>query len=76
MARVAQEGFLTFSDAYGRILAQERSSELPAAMLLRDIHSGPGPTFYTRTGDWFGRINVVLLIVLFAMAPSKLATRS
>ncbi|MGA2595986.1 MAG: nitrilase-related carbon-nitrogen hydrolase [Bryobacteraceae bacterium] len=76
MARVAQEGFLNFSDAYGRILAQERSSELPAAMMLRDIHPGPGPTFYTRTGDWFGRINVVLLIVVLAMAPSKLATRS
>ena len=76
MAHVAQEGYLNFSDAYGRILAQQRSSELPAALLLRDIHPGPGPTFYTRTGDWFGRINVVLVIVLIAMAPSKLASRS
>jgi len=76
MARVAQEGLLTFSDAYGRILYEERSSEIPAAMMLRDIHPGPGRTFYTRTGDWFGRVSVVLTIVLLAMAPNKLANWS
>ncbi len=50
MARVAQEGFLTFNDAYGRILVQQRSSELPAAMMLRDIHPGPGQDFLHANG--------------------------
>jgi apolipoprotein N-acyltransferase len=67
VARVAQQGFLTFSDAFGRILAEESSAKAPAAFLVQEILPGPGATFYTRFGDWFGwtcLIAVALLVTL------------
>ncbi|MGE5327426.1 MAG: apolipoprotein N-acyltransferase [Deltaproteobacteria bacterium] len=54
IARAARNGLLTASDAYGRILGDIRSNTQPEAMLVRDLPPGPGATFYTRHGDWFG----------------------
>jgi apolipoprotein N-acyltransferase len=62
IARAAQEGLVTFSDAYGRILAEESSATEP--LLVQRIAAGPGPTFYTRAGDWFGWGNLLLLAAL------------
>lgn len=66
VVRTADQGVLTFSDAYGRILAEEPSSTEPDALMVRDIFPGPGATFYTRHGDWFGWVSVLLLIALLA----------
>jgi apolipoprotein N-acyltransferase len=71
MARAARQGLLTFSDAYGRILAETPSSTAPEALLLRDLGPGPGATFYTRTGDWFGWISVALLATLMGSAARR-----
>jgi apolipoprotein N-acyltransferase len=68
IARTAQQGVLTLSDPYGRILAEEASSTVPQAMLVRDISPGPGATLYTRYGDWFGWVNVLILAALLARA--------
>jgi apolipoprotein N-acyltransferase len=59
MARTAQQGFLTFSDAYGRILAETSSSGVSEAFLVADLAPGPGATFYTRFGAWFGWLCVI-----------------
>lgn len=66
MARVAQQGNLTFSDACGRILAETSSSRIPEAFLIADLSPGPGPTFYTRYGDWFGWLSAAALAMLLA----------
>ncbi len=64
LARVAQQGLLTFSDAYGRILAEAATSRQPEALLVRNLRPGPGSTFYTRFGDWFGWAVVLGLAAL------------
>jgi apolipoprotein N-acyltransferase len=61
IARAAQQGNLTFSDAYGRILAETASSSASEVFLARGLPPGPGATFYTRFGDWFGWLCVVSL---------------
>lgn len=64
IARVAVQGSLTFSDAYGRILAEDSSAKKPDALLVSEIVPGPGATFYTRRGDWFGWATVVALVAM------------
>ncbi len=68
IARVAQQGRLTFSDAYGRILAEAPSSRLPEALLVANIPPGPGATVYTRWGDWFGWLTVASLAAIMGAA--------
>jgi apolipoprotein N-acyltransferase len=68
IARTAEQGVLTFSDAYGRILAEAPSSTLPEALIVRDISPGPGATFYTRHGDWLGWLSTLGLVSLLAGA--------
>ena len=68
VVRVAREGFMTVSDAYGRILAEKKSSPLPGNALLAKLTvAGQVPTLYTRTGDLFGWICVAASAVLFSM---------
>lgn len=74
IARSAQEGLVTFSDAYGRILGEQSSATDP--MLVRSIPMGPGATLYTRYGDWFAWANVVMLgglLLGLAIVPSSKA---
>jgi apolipoprotein N-acyltransferase len=54
IARSAQQGNLTFSDSYGRILGETSSSHAPEALLVATIPTGSGATIYQRLGDWFG----------------------
>ncbi len=63
VVRSAQEGFITVSDAYGHVLAEKASATEPDARLVLEIPAGPGATFYTRYGDWFGWTNVAMLPV-------------
>jgi len=71
MARAAQQGVLTFSDAYGRILAETPSSKIPEAFLIADLPPGPGATFYARYGDWFGWLCVIVLAGLFGACAAQ-----
>jgi apolipoprotein N-acyltransferase len=71
MARSAKEGYVTAYDAYGRTLAMSSTFVVDPAMVVADIPTGPGPTIYTRFGDWFGWLSVaasvaVVLMILFA----------
>ena len=52
MVRAAEQGLLTVTDGYGRTVAETTSG--PEALLVADVRPGPGATFYTRTGDWYG----------------------
>lgn len=64
IVRTAQQGLLTISDGYGRILAERASSTKPEALLVHEVPPGPGATFYTRYGDWFGWTSVAAIIAL------------
>ena len=58
MVRTAEMGLLTVTDGYGRTVASMRSDAGSDALLVAEVHTGPGATFYTRTGDWFGWLAV------------------
>jgi apolipoprotein N-acyltransferase len=82
MVRASRQGLLTITDAYGRIVAQTASATLPGATLLGQVPGpGPGPTFYTRTGELFGWLCTALAAALLLLSwrsvvglPSPLAT--
>ena len=68
IARSAKEGLLTISDNRGRILAEKRSDASPFSSLVVVVPVYPTATIYSRFGDWFAWINIVLLVVLIASA--------
>ena len=63
--RTANQGMLTASDPYGRIVAEVRSNEAPVTTLLADAPIGSVPTLYRTVGDVFGWACVVLVAVLW-----------
>ena len=68
IVRASREGLLTVSDAYGRILAERRSSEMPGSSLLaKVVVADPLPTLYTRIGNLFGWLCVVAAVVLLSL---------
>jgi apolipoprotein N-acyltransferase len=65
--RASREGLLTVSDAYGRILAETKSSEMPGSSLLaRIVVADPVPTLYTRIGNLFGWICAAAAVVFIS----------
>lgn len=64
LARVAQEGLLTLSDARGRIMASGRASPDSPVWLRGDLPEGDGGTFYSHFGDVFGWSVVALAATL------------
>ena len=59
-----QRGTLTLADAYGRIVAEgSTDGSKPFAVVVGEVPEGPGATFYTRTGDWFGWFTIALLVL-------------
>jgi apolipoprotein N-acyltransferase len=68
LARSAEQGLLTLSDAYGRIVAETSSGAERDALLVGDLAPGPGATFYTQWGDWFGWLALCAAAVLLMWA--------
>ena len=67
VARSAANGLLTVSDARGRILAERSSSDSADVLLFAIVPIGPGGTFYSRSGDWFAWLCVIIVLAgLFA----------
>jgi apolipoprotein N-acyltransferase len=67
VVRSVQQGLATVTDHFGRVLASESSSAGPEVLLTADVSPGPGHTLYSRTGDWFAWLNLVLLGVIAAV---------
>lgn len=69
VVRAANDGLLTISDAYGRVVAIRRSNEAGMVLLDGMVARGPGRTVYTGIGDGFawvaGALSVLLLVVAF-----------
>jgi apolipoprotein N-acyltransferase len=66
LVRTAQEGVLTVSTAYGRVVAETPSAAGRGALLVADVQAGPGETPYARHGDWFAWSVVVAAGLLIA----------
>jgi apolipoprotein N-acyltransferase len=62
--RTANQGVLTVSDPYGRIVAERTSSDDAVATLFADAPVGSVPTVYRKYGDAFGWACVVVVVVL------------
>lgn len=68
VARSASEGLLSVNDARGRIVAERTSSESADVLLDATVAVGPGGTFYSRTGDWFARLCMGIVVACIAIA--------
>jgi apolipoprotein N-acyltransferase len=67
VVRAARQGLLSITDAYGRVLAVERSAKLPGTAMFATVPVGPRvPTLYTRIGDALGWLCVAAALGLGA----------
>jgi len=62
--RSAFNGLETVSDAQGRVLASANTSRWGMIALIADVPLGPGPTLYTRIGDIFAWICIMLSLLM------------
>jgi apolipoprotein N-acyltransferase len=72
--RCARKGGLTINDPYGRVTFETSSANEKSACLIGTISPEFCRTLYTRTGDWFGPLNLVaafMLVVLGFAKPKK-----
>jgi len=60
LVRNAREGRLTISDDRGRVLAEANSEDGKSASLTGTTGPAAGPTFYSRWGNWFGWLDLVV----------------
>jgi len=69
IARAANHGLLTASDANGRLIAQKVARQDQTDWLLADLPLGPGPTLYTRIGNVFpwATLGLTLLLCIVGM---------
>ena len=64
IVRNAKQGFLTVSDNRGRILAETTSYSAPFASLVAEVPAVHDWTLYQALGDWFGWVNLGLVLTL------------
>ena len=62
VARAASDGRLTVSDARGRIVAERASDAASEVLVSAGVRVAPGGTFYSRTGDWFALLCLVVTV--------------
>ncbi|MBW8899709.1 MAG: hypothetical protein JF619_16700 [Massilia sp.] len=74
VARSASQGLMTLSDANGRIVAERRTIHDPS-MLVGDLPTGRGGTLYSRTGDVFAQVMIVVWLGLLALLAWHCARR-
>lgn len=64
IARTAQHGLSTVTDAQGRVVARTASAE--GAPAVAEVPAGPGTTLYVRIGDVFGWLCAAVAAILLA----------
>ena len=72
VARAAGQGRVTLSDAYGRVLVEQESAA--DGQVVQHLEAGPGATVYTKYGDWFGWVTVLILVALLVAMVVPVAT--
>lgn len=64
IARAPKQGILSVSDNRGRVLAERSSDTAPFAILVATVPVQHESTLYDRFGNWFGWLNIALLLAL------------
>jgi len=64
MVRAAHDGLVFANDAQGRLIAIKKDAPTGLTMVVADLPLGPGPTLYTRIGDLFPWLCVILSVLL------------
>ncbi|MCQ9132341.1 nitrilase-related carbon-nitrogen hydrolase [Streptomyces hilarionis] len=67
VARASRAGRLTVSDPYGRVLAERVTGHDDVTTVTAALPADAGATVYTRFGDWFARLCVLLLALSLAV---------
>src|SRR5438874_13064993 len=78
LARSGRHGLLTLSDNRGRIVAEAATVPGRFVSTTANVNVGSAQTFYTRAGDWFGRVCVAIFVSLVAfrpLAPSRIGSK-
>lgn len=70
IARSPKQGLLTVSDDRGRILAESRSDASPFSSVMVRVPVQSVATIYSRLGNWFAWVNILLVIWLVGSAAS------
>ena len=68
VARAANDGLLTLSDAYGRVIAQKPSGADGMTLLTGNVPRGPGRTLFARVGDSFAWMCTILSALLLGLS--------
>jgi len=71
VVRAANRGLLTVSDAQGRLIAAKTVAPAGMTMIISRVALGPGPTFYTRIGDAFEWMCVVIFLLVGARVGAR-----
>ena len=66
IARAPKQGVLSVTNNRGRVLAERSTASAPFASLVANVPVEHESTLYDRFGDWFGWLNIFLLVVLVA----------
>ncbi len=64
LVRTARQGRLMVSDALGQVLCEANTSAGNKAILIGTLPASPMGSFYARTGNWFGLVNLLLAAYL------------
>ena len=67
IARSAKLGILTATDDRGRVLAERDTIGTPFAIVIATVPVRHDATIYSRFGDWFAWLNIVVLVILMGM---------
>lgn len=71
-----QRGTLLVADAHGCVLGEDRTDRTRKFVtVVADVPAGPGATLYTRTGEWFPWLCVVLAAAGLVVARRERETR-
>ncbi len=69
VVRAAQWGLLSVTDAYGRVVAIQKTSSKNPTILVADVPFSDGKTIYALHGNWFawfcGLLFLILLCIFF-----------
>jgi apolipoprotein N-acyltransferase len=68
VARAANNGLLTVSDAYGRVKAVKKTAGGGMTTLRADVERGPGKTLYGSIGDRLAYLCLALSVLLVGVA--------
>jgi apolipoprotein N-acyltransferase len=68
LVRAANDGWVTASDAEGRLIASKVAAPTGLTMIVANLPFGPGPTLYARIGDVFAWLCIAASLGIAAYA--------